>query len=214
MIKNGNSPKSLVVSLKGYSPHTSLIRNGVKNGSTHSTRLSARCNEKNYFSIQMNDVSPCSSEESTPRRRVEHTRIIRQTNQEKSRESKIRVVRMLFVMVIEFFVCWAPLYTVQTWRSFHEESAKENITTEGLSLIFVLCYVSSCCNPITYCFMNTRFRQAFLCAIKKCFCCQHQTDRYRYRYTCSTHRMTLQDAQKLEETDLSSSEKSKSAGLS
>jgi len=205
----------LIVSLKGYSPHTGLIRNGAKNGSTCSTtRLSTRSSDNNYFTIQMNDVSPCNSEESTPRRRVEQTRIIRQTNQEKSRESKIRVVKMLFVLVIEFFVCWTPLYTLQTWRSFHQESVMESMSSEGWSMIFVLCYISSCCNPITYCFMNTRFRQAFIIAIKKCFCCQQPASGYVYRYTSGTQRMTFHDNEKLDETDLSSSEKSKHAGLS
>lgn len=209
MTRNGGSPKSLVVSLKGYNQQTGCFRNGIRNDSTHSTRLSTRSNDKSYHSIQMSEVSPCSSEESTPRRRIEHTRFIRQTNQEKSRESKIRVIKMLFVMVIEFFICWTPLYTVQTWRSIHEESVKENMTSEGFSMIFVLCYISSCCNPITYCFMNTRFRQAFIGAIRKCFCCSNQDNGYMYRYTCSTHRLTYHEAPKLEETDLSLSDKSR-----
>lgn len=29
-------------------------------------------------------------------------------------------------------------------------------------MIQLLAYVSSCCNPITYCFLNRKFRQAFL----------------------------------------------------
>ena len=33
---------------------------------------------------------------------------------------------------------------------------------DGLGLFFMLAYSSSCTNPITYCFMNSKFRQSFL----------------------------------------------------
>lgn len=207
--RNGDNARSLVVTLKNLTPKRRFSGHNLSNGSTVSTRLSTRSCEKNYYAIQMSEVSPCSSEESTPRRRIDTSRIIRSSNQERNRKSKIRVIRMLFVMMIEFFICWTPLYTVQTWRSFHAESANENMTSVILSLIFVLCYTSSCCNPITYCFMNTRFRQAFFCAIKKCFCCGQSTNDYFSRYSYSTHRQTFQMAPKEEETYLSSTDKSK-----
>ncbi|XP_045206566.1 cholecystokinin receptor-like [Mercenaria mercenaria] len=171
-----------------------------------------RSNDRNYLSIQMKEISPCSSEESTPRRsKMDQTRIIRQSNQEKSREAKLRVVRMLFVLVIEFFVCWSPLYTVQTWKSFHPESIRENISSFVWSFMFVLSYLSSCCNPITYCFMNKRFRQSFIAAFRRCMCCKQKSRGYLYNtnYT-STRRLTWADTQKVDDTDLSSNDKLKS----
>ena len=33
-----------------------------------------------------------------------------------------------------------------------------------IALVQLLAYLSSCCNPITYCFMNEKFRNAFLSA--------------------------------------------------
>ncbi|KAI9555190.1 hypothetical protein GHT06_017705 [Daphnia sinensis] len=62
--------------------------------------------------------------------------------------SSCTVIRMLFVIVFEFFLCWAPLYMGPT----------------EIALTQLLAYLSSCCNPITYCFMNEKFRNAFLSA--------------------------------------------------
>ncbi|KFB52282.1 AGAP001022-PB-like protein [Anopheles sinensis] len=41
------------------------------------------------------------------------------------------------------------------------------VSSSGIALVQLMAYISSCCNPITYCFMNRRFRQAFL-AIFSC----------------------------------------------
>lgn len=73
---------------------------------------------------------------------------------------------MLFVIVIEFFICWSPLYIVQTWIVFDEKGANESISPTCHSFIQLLAYVSSCCNPITYCFMNNKFRQGFVTAFR------------------------------------------------
>ncbi|TGZ52850.1 Cholecystokinin receptor type A [Temnothorax longispinosus] len=73
-----------------------------------------------------------------------------------------QVIRMLFVIVLEFFVCWAPLHVINTWYLFAPELVYSVVGSTGISLVQLLAYVSSCCNPITYCFMNRKFRQAFL----------------------------------------------------
>lgn len=69
---------------------------------------------------------------------------------------------MLFVVVAEFFVCWAPLHVLNTWYLFNPEQVYAWVGSTGVSLVQLMAYVSSCCNPITYCFMNRKFRQAFL----------------------------------------------------
>lgn len=73
-----------------------------------------------------------------------------------------QVIRMLFVIVLEFFVCWAPLHVINTWYLFAPDFVYSTVGSTGISLVQLLAYVSSCCNPITYCFMNRKFRQAFL----------------------------------------------------
>ncbi|CAG5125538.1 unnamed protein product, partial [Candidula unifasciata] len=87
---------------------------------------------------------------------------IRHSNPTKIRQNKMRVIRMLFVVVLEFFICWTPVYLLQTWMVFHVQSAYQVFTPLTKTLFHLLSYVSSCCNPITYCFMNKKFREAFL----------------------------------------------------
>ncbi|GAB1609592.1 cholecystokinin receptor type A, partial [Argonauta hians] len=93
---------------------------------------------------------------------------MRQSNSEKSQAAKLRVIRMLFVIVIEFFVCWCPLYIIQTWVSFDSKGATENISPTLQSFLYLLAYTSSCTNPITYAFMNKKFRQGFLSVFRCC----------------------------------------------
>ncbi|CAL8116060.1 unnamed protein product [Orchesella dallaii] len=95
-------------------------------------------------------------------------RAIRSTYTGKSMESKKKVIRMLFVLVAEFFVCWTPLYVMNTWYLFDSEAVYNHIGPFGVVLIQLLAYVSSCCNPITYCFMNRKFRQAFIKVFQCC----------------------------------------------
>lgn len=49
----------------------------------------------------------------------------------------------------------------------------------GIALIQLMAYISSCCNPITYCFMNRRFRAAFL-AIVNSYKCRYVNFAFNY----------------------------------
>ncbi|XP_022243868.1 cholecystokinin receptor-like [Limulus polyphemus] len=90
-----------------------------------------------------------------------HPLIIR-GNTEKSRAAKRRVIQMLFVLVLEFIVCWTPLYILNTWVLYDHDGLYSNVGPTGISVIHLLAYCSSCCNPITYCFMYNKFRKAFI----------------------------------------------------
>lgn len=96
---------------------------------------------------------------------------------------------MLFVVVAEFFVCWAPLHVLNTWHLFYPEVVYKYIGSTGISLVQLLAYVSSCCNPITYCFMNRKFRQAFL-GVFSCYryapqkLTSNSSKRYPFRMCC------------------------------
>ncbi|EFA02835.2 cholecystokinin receptor type A isoform X2 [Tribolium castaneum] len=99
---------------------------------------------------------------------------IRSNYMDKSIEAKKKVIRMLFVVVAEFFICWAPLHILNTWYLFYPEDVYLYVGSTGISLVQLLAYISSCCNPITYCFMNRKFRQAFLAIFNwynVCYCC-------------------------------------------
>ncbi|XP_059486761.1 cholecystokinin receptor type A-like isoform X3 [Neocloeon triangulifer] len=88
--------------------------------------------------------------------------MLRRTNAEKSLMSKKRVIQMLFVVVLEFFLCWTPLYVINTIALFDNMAVYSGLGYTGISFFQLLAYSSSCCNPITYCFMNASFRKSFL----------------------------------------------------
>ncbi|CAJ0941318.1 unnamed protein product, partial [Mesorhabditis belari] len=87
---------------------------------------------------------------------------VRSTHTQKSAAAKRRVVKMLIVIVIIFFCCWTPTYV---WWLIVQGG---DVFTDGIQLwnplvntvITTLCYLSSCTNPITYCFLNKKFRTA------------------------------------------------------
>ena len=133
------------------------------------------------------------------RQKAEQARILKHDNLAKTQKSKYRVIRMLFVLVIEFFVCWSPLYILQTWRSFHEESFMNEVSTPAWSTMFCLSYFSSCCNPITYCFMNRRFRESFISALR---CSSLGGNRFRMsQYASSSKRFSTRRFTWIERVD-------------
>ncbi|NWY25503.1 CCKAR protein, partial [Pheucticus melanocephalus] len=86
--------------------------------------------------------------------------------------AKKLVIRMLMVIVVLFFICWTPIFSVNAWRAFDTASADRRLSGAPISFIHLLSYTSACVNPIIYCFMNKRFRMAFLATFT---CCARQT---------------------------------------
>ncbi|XP_064609634.1 cholecystokinin receptor type A-like [Liolophura sinensis] len=129
--------------------------------------------ETNMFPISMETESGSAplSRQSSPRSfRNRYSRIMRQSNFDRTKIAKKRVIKMLFAVILEFFVCWTPLYVLTTWKTFHLMSLLQTITPMTMSLIHLLSYISSCCNPITYCFMNRKFRQGFITVFRRMRC--------------------------------------------
>ncbi|ESO89531.1 hypothetical protein LOTGIDRAFT_125270 [Lottia gigantea] len=128
-------------------------------------------NGQGNISVLSDAEYPMNIQSSTggrPFRRIELQRALRQSNSNRSRAAKKRVIKMLFAVVLEFFICWAPAYIVYTWMIYDIDSARRHVSNLTKSLIHLLSYVSSCCNPITYCFLNKNFRQAFIAAFRCC----------------------------------------------
>lgn len=69
---------------------------------------------------------------------------------------------MLFAVVLEFFICWTPLYVINTIVLFDASIIYTKLGYTAISFLQLLAYTSSCCNPITYCFMNYAFRKSFV----------------------------------------------------
>ncbi|KAM8974956.1 cholecystokinin receptor-like [Pelodytes ibericus] len=97
--------------------------------------------------------------------KMERARI---NNSEAKLMAKKRVIRMLIVIVAMFFICWMPIFVANTWKAFDEMSAYRALTGAPISFIHLLSYTSACVNPLIYCFMNKRFRKAFLGTFASC----------------------------------------------
>ncbi|XP_076346958.1 cholecystokinin receptor-like [Tachypleus tridentatus] len=97
----------------------------------------------------------------------------------KSYAAKKRVIRMLFVVMLEFFICWTPLYVINTWSVFDPITVYGKLGGTGFSAIQLLAYISCCCNPMTYCFMHKKYRKAFLTAVG----CKKRRSRRSYRWS-------------------------------
>ena len=64
--------------------------------------------------------------------------------------------------MLEFFICWTPLYVVNTVSFFAPNAVYQGLGYTAISMFQLLSHSSCCCNPITYCFMSSSFRRAFL----------------------------------------------------
>ncbi|XP_041857909.1 cholecystokinin receptor [Melanotaenia boesemani] len=106
----------------------------------------------------------------------------RSNTSEAKLEAKKRVIRMLVVIIVLFFLCWMPLYCANTWRAFDDIYAKRALSGTPIAFIHLLSYTSACVNPIIYCFMNTRFRKALLATFSCCAApCRHHRRRHGLR---------------------------------
>ncbi|XP_035569981.1 cholecystokinin receptor type A isoform X1 [Canis lupus dingo] len=126
------------------------------------------------------DGDGCYLQKARPRRRLELRQLstpgsgrlnrIRSTSSTANLMAKKRVIRMLMVIVVLFFLCWMPIFSANAWRAYDTASAERRLSGTPISFILLLSYTSSCVNPIIYCFMNKRFRLGFLATFP---CCPH-----------------------------------------
>uniref|UniRef100_T1IJT3 Gastrin/cholecystokinin type B receptor n=1 Tax=Strigamia maritima TaxID=126957 RepID=T1IJT3_STRMM len=99
-----------------------------------------------------------------PLTKKEFNSIVRVNSSGRSLAAKQRVIKMLFVMVLEFFICWTPLHLINTLVQFYPQVIYQAMGNIGIPIIQLLAYISACCNPVTYCFMHCMFRNAFISA--------------------------------------------------
>ena len=96
---------------------------------------------------------------------------LRRCNPEHCLKTKRRVLKMLIVVMLEFFICWTPLYVVNTLSFFAPRALYQGLGYTAISMFQLLAQASCCSNPITYCFMSSAFRRAFV----KAFGCTKKT---------------------------------------
>lgn len=132
---------------------------------------------RNFIPVPNNQTFPSRLEQMKTTIKFTHMiSVLSRTNTEKSLQNKKRVIKMLFVVVLEFFICWTPLYVINTITLFNAQLVYQKIGYQTISFFQLLAYSSSCCNPITYCFMNRGFRKACLNLFR---CCKRYDDKRR-----------------------------------
>lgn len=153
----GNGTVEVYINTRG----SSSTRYSLNRGCKHASRESMNWCQKRHQWCQDSG----SQGSSGSHRSVQG---LRRTNAEKSLISKKRVIKMLCAVVLEFFICWTPLYVINTVALFNPLAVYSGLGYTAISFFQLLAYSSSCCNPITYCFMNCGFRKSFL-NLFRCF---------------------------------------------
>ncbi|XP_062554736.1 neuropeptide SIFamide receptor-like [Armigeres subalbatus] len=92
--------------------------------------------------------------------------------------SKVKVIKMVFVVIITFAISWLPLYTIFCFVKFagdliYEESVQA-VIFGILPVAQWLGAANSCINPILYVFMNRKFRAGFRHLFRTC--CSNEDD--------------------------------------
>ncbi|XP_060633520.2 vasopressin V1a receptor [Anolis sagrei] len=88
--------------------------------------------------------------------------------------AKIRTVKMTFVIVSAYIVCWAPFFTVQM-RSVWEDHASWVESEDILiTVTALLASLNSCCNPWIYMFFSGHLLQDF---VQSLLCCRKMKQR-------------------------------------
>eukprot|EP00066_Takifugu_rubripes_P007697 XP_003973411.1 PREDICTED: isotocin receptor-like [Takifugu rubripes] len=99
-------------------------------------------------------------------------------------KAKIRTVKMTFVVVLAYVVCWTPFFSVQLWSAWDPAAPREDM---AFIIAMLLASLNSCCNPWIYMFFAGHLfqdlRRGFSCCCKRdatassCSCnqrCRHK----------------------------------------
>lgn len=84
--------------------------------------------------------------------------------------AKLRTVKMTFVIVLAYMICWAPFFTVQMWSVWDKNFQWDDSENTAVTLSALLASLNSCCNPWIYMIFSGHLLQDFL----HCFSCRHK----------------------------------------
>ncbi|XP_062404191.1 arg8-vasotocin receptor-like [Sardina pilchardus] len=84
--------------------------------------------------------------------------------------AKLRTVKMTFVIVLAYIICWAPFFTVQMWSVWDENFSWDDSENTAVTLSALLASLNSCCNPWIYMIFSGHLLQDFA----YCFPCCHK----------------------------------------
>nr|XP_005902598.1 PREDICTED: vasopressin V1a receptor isoform X2 [Bos mutus] len=84
--------------------------------------------------------------------------------------AKIRTVKMTFVIVTAYIVCWAPFFIIQMWSAWDKNFSWVESENPATAIPALLASLNSCCNPWIYMFFSGHLLQD--CA-QSFPCCQN-----------------------------------------
>ncbi|XP_052452956.1 arg8-vasotocin receptor-like [Carassius gibelio] len=84
--------------------------------------------------------------------------------------AKLRTVKMTFVIVLAYIICWAPFFTVQMWSVWDKNFSWDDSENTAVTLSALLASLNSCCNPWIYMVFSGHLLQDFA----HCFPCSHK----------------------------------------
>ncbi|XP_041854097.1 arginine vasopressin receptor 1Aa [Melanotaenia boesemani] len=81
--------------------------------------------------------------------------------------AKLRTVKMTFVIVLAYVICWTPFFTVQMWSVWDADFQWDDSENTVVTLSALLASLNSCCNPWIYMIFSGHLLQDFV----RCFSC-------------------------------------------
>lgn len=85
-----------------------------------------------------------------------------------------KALKLLIVIIVEFFICWTPLFIYHTFGTFDKKFYRSTPTI-FVDLILLFSFASLLCNPFTYYFMSKRYRSVLYAYLSYCVCCKDKT---------------------------------------
>ncbi|KAM4615672.1 arg8-vasotocin receptor-like [Polymixia lowei] len=82
--------------------------------------------------------------------------------------AKLRTVKMTFVIVLAYVVCWAPFFTVQMWSVWDETFSWDDSENTVVTLSALLASLNSCCNPWIYMVFSGHLLSDFVYCLPYC----------------------------------------------
>ncbi|KAM4688698.1 C-C chemokine receptor type 5-like [Discoglossus pictus] len=100
-----------------------------------------------------------------------YTRIICTLLRSRNEKKKHKAVRLIFIIMIVFFLFWTPYNIVLIMYSFQNTALLNDCATskrlyEAIQWTEVISYLHCCLNPIIYAFVGEKFRK-YLCTVLK-----------------------------------------------
>ncbi|CAF4758934.1 unnamed protein product [Rotaria sp. Silwood1] len=81
-----------------------------------------------------------------------------------------KALKLLIVIIVEFFICWTPLFIYHTFGTFDKKFYR-SMPSIFVDLILLFSFASLLCNPFTYYFMSKRYRMVLYAYLSCCCCC-------------------------------------------